>query len=116
MVKKPALTPKIREAKGMEFVEVAKLGQVPEGRGMLVEPKGKKIALFKVQSKVYAISHECAHKGGPLADGDVRDCTVACPWHHWVYDLKSGESASNPPARVHSYKVKTDGGKVFVEV
>src|SRR5258707_741372 len=50
------------------FIKVAKVADVPDGSGKLVEAGGKQIALFNAGGKFFAIDNTCKHRGGPLAD------------------------------------------------
>ncbi len=61
------------------FIKVAKVADVPEGSGKLVEAGGKQIALFNAGGKFFAIDNACKHRGGPLAEGDLDGTTVVCP-------------------------------------
>ncbi len=102
-----------------EFVAVAKLNQVEEGKGIKVEAKGHDIALFKKDGKVYAIQQHCAHHGGPLSDGSLEGFIVTCPWHGMTYDIRTGKAA--PEAWDHeyeekTYKVKIEGNEIKVEI
>ena len=48
------------------------------------------VAIFFHEGKFFAISNVCNHKGGPLADGTLNGEYVTCPWHAWVYSIKTG--------------------------
>jgi len=62
-----------------EWVRVATLSELEEGKGLLVKvPKKaggcvphRELALFLHQSTVHAIQNKCPHAGGPLADGEI---------------------------------------------
>ena len=42
---------------------------------------------------------------------------IACPWHGWEYDLRTGECLWNPRYRVRVYAVEIkDDGTVTVTV
>ena len=47
-----------------------------------------------------------------MLDGDV----VTCPWHGWRYNVKTGENAMLPTAKVPTYQVKVEGNDVLVAV
>ena len=70
-----------------EPIEVAKVGEIADGEGMLVEIDGKELALFNSGGSYYAIDNECTHVGGPLSEGDLDGHTVTCPWHGAEFDL-----------------------------
>jgi len=94
---------------------VASLGELPRGRGALVEAGGRRIALFRVGDAVYALGDRCSHAEASLAEGQVRDGAVECPRHGAKFDLKTGQPGSLPAtAPVPTYDVTVEGGSVYL--
>jgi len=54
----------------------------------------ERIAVFRYEGKISAISNACQHQNGPLGEGQIIDGLVTCPWHGYQYDPASG---SSPP-------------------
>jgi nitrite reductase/ring-hydroxylating ferredoxin subunit len=101
---------------GGRRVKVASVGDVEAGQGRVVEADGKTLALFNVDGVFYAMDNACAHRGGPLGEGDLDGTIVTCPWHAWRWDVRSGENANNPALRVACFPVSVENGAVFVEL
>ena len=99
----------------MEFVEVCDKDDLQEGKGRVVNVKGKQIALFNVNGEFYAIDNKCIHAGGPLGDGKLSSDVVMCPWHGWEYNVKDGSTVFNSNLKVNTYNVKVENNKVLVE-
>src|SRR5919109_3378654 len=95
-------------------VRVAAVGDVPAGEGRVVEAAGKTLALFNVDGTYYAIDNSCAHRGGPLGEGDLEGRVVTCPWHAWRWDVTTGNNANNPAVKMASYRVRVDADGVYV--
>ncbi len=96
---------------------VGRLEDVPAGRVRLVEVGGVRVVLARVQDDVYACHDACAHKGGPLSEGKLSGVRLACPWHGWMYDVRTGECVlPGRGARVARYPVRVDAGEIWVEV
>jgi NAD(P)H-dependent nitrite reductase small subunit len=95
---------------------VASLKAIPENEGVLVEAAGQAIALFRRGTEVFAIGDSCPHMGAPLSDGYVDGNSVVCPWHGWVFDLKTGASMFDDEAGVPAYRVVVEGDDVYVEL
>ena len=74
------------------------------------------LALFNVDGAFYAVDNGCPHRGGPLGDGDLDGTFVACPWHGWRWDVKSGANANNPAVRVPCFPVTVEQGEIFVDL
>lgn len=104
------------ESPATEFVPAASTLEIPPGRSKIVVVKGHVIAIFNVEGSFYATSNTCLHRGGPLGEGFLDDAIVTCPQHGWQYDVRSGENLLNPLARVTTYPVKVDGGRLLVGV
>jgi nitrite reductase/ring-hydroxylating ferredoxin subunit len=96
---------------------VGRLDDLTAGQPKLVEADGTRVVLARVQDEVLACSDECSHQGGPLSEGRITGARLACPWHGWMFDLRSGECLM--PSRggpVTTYPVSIEGGEIWVEL
>jgi nitrite reductase/ring-hydroxylating ferredoxin subunit len=107
---------KSREQLESSEVRAAGIDAVPEGKGVVVEVGGKVLALFRYAGEFYALDESCPHRGGPLHEGMIQEGVLACPWHLWQFDLKTGVSPVNPLSKVRTYRVRVDGTDLFVEL
>ena len=98
-----------------EFVKAAKMSEVPEGGMKAVMAGGQKVALYNVGGSFYATSDTCAHRGGPLSEGDLSGSTVTCPWHGWSFDVTTG-AAAHQAASVKSFPVKVEGDDILIQI
>ncbi len=99
-----------------EFVKVANLSDLGPGSSMTVEANGKAVALFNVEGAVYALDNTCLHRGGPLGEGFLEGDVVACPWHMWEYNVRTGEKVGDPSLKVATYAVEVEGNDITVQV
>jgi nitrite reductase/ring-hydroxylating ferredoxin subunit len=97
-------------------VFIGPAADVPIGQGCVVEAEGKTLALFNVDGAFYALENACAHRGGPLGEGDLDGTVVVCPWHAWRWDVKTGANVNNPAVKMPCFPVSVDDGRVFVEL
>ena len=101
----------------MTRVAVARLDELTAGVPRLVEAEGRRIVLARVGDAVYACADTCAHKGGPLSEGKLSGTRLACPWHGWHYDVKTGQCVfPGRGASVASYPVEITNGEIHVEL
>ncbi len=100
----------------MNFVEVCNLEDLREKRRKVVNLGKDQVALFYLDGNVYAINAVCAHKGGPLGEGELDDEEVICPWHGFMYNVKTGVCLNHPGFSVKSFKTKVEKEKVYVDV
>ena len=98
-----------------DFVTVAKVNDIKEGEGKVVEANGKEIALFNVDGKIHAIDNTCKHRGGPLGEGICEGEVVTCPWHGWKYNVTTGVSPENQQVKVDKYEVRVEGEEIKVK-
>jgi 3-phenylpropionate/trans-cinnamate dioxygenase ferredoxin subunit len=95
-----------------EFQRVIDVTEVPDPGKTLLEVDGDMVALFHVDGQWHALDDVCTHDGGPLADGELRNHTIACPRHGAKFDIRTGAALTMPavrPTRAHEVKVE-DGG------
>jgi nitrite reductase/ring-hydroxylating ferredoxin subunit len=97
-----------------EFVEACRLEEIPEKRACIRTISGERVAIFKYDGKISAVSNVCQHQNGPLGEGRIIDGCITCPWHGFQYQPETG--ASPPPftEKVPTFNVKIQEGKVFV--
>ena len=87
-----------------------------DGGGLTYEVDGRAIAVFRVDGELFAISDTCPHSGASLGMGVVVDGEIACPWHSFHFDLKTGANTDGLACRVRVYPVRRSaGGRVEVE-
>ena len=100
------------------FIQVAKIDDVPPGSATVVDVKGIEVALINSGGELYAIGNECTHAGGSLGEGDlIEENQIECPLHGSVFDITSGEVVVGPADEpVPSYEVKVENGVVSVAV
>jgi nitrite reductase/ring-hydroxylating ferredoxin subunit len=96
---------------------VASLDEVPAGRPKLVDLAGTRIVLARVGDVVYACGEVCSHRGGPLSEGKLNGVRLTCPWHGWMYDVRTGQCLfPSRGAAVAVYPVRMDSDQILVEL
>ncbi len=102
------------------------------GSVRMVEVDGRRIGLFNVAGRFYALADRCPHRGGPLCsageivgqvmreNGEVRLVGegefVRCPWHKWDFEIATGRAPADGRMRVRRYAVRVDGDEVVVSL
>ncbi len=96
------------------FVEVARVGEIAEKRAKIVALGGERVAVFRYDGKISALSNVCQHQNGPLGEGRIVDGCVTCPWHGFQYRPETG--ASPPPftESVPTFRVRVEADRVLV--
>ena len=81
-----------------DWTAVAADGDLGDGETRCVEADGTAVMLARSGGQLYALSNHCSHRGGPLCEGELKDGTITCPWHHSVFDLRDGGLVHGPAA------------------
>ena len=98
-------------------VRVARLEDLPAGRPLPIDVDGAAVLVVRAGNAVYACGAVCAHKGGPLADGKLSGTRLACPWHGWMYDVRTGDCVfPGRGARVPTFDIVVEAGEVWIDV
>ena len=101
-------------------ITVCRLDELPEGAMRIVEADGLKVGVFHCPGgELRAIEDRCSHDDGPLAEGefDPASCTVECPRHGSLFDLRTGKPKSLPAyVPVDTFEVTVHDGEVKVEI
>lgn len=100
-----------------EFQRVIDVAEVPDPGKTLVEVDGEMVALFHVDGQWYALDDVCTHDGGPLADGELRNHTIACPRHGAKFDIRTGAALTMPAVRpTRAHDVTIEDGAIWVRL
>ena len=67
------------------FVEACAVADIPENRARIVCLSGERVAIFKYEGKISAVSNVCQHQNGPLGEGKIVAGCITCPWHGYQY-------------------------------
>jgi 3-phenylpropionate/trans-cinnamate dioxygenase ferredoxin component len=102
-----------------EIIDVCTVSELPAGERKLVEWEDLEIGVFNCDGAYFAIEDRCSHDDGPLAEGefDADTCTVECPRHGSLFDLRTGRPKTLPAYEpVETFQVHVDNDTVKLEV
>ncbi len=89
---------KQQELEQQQFVDVADVNGVPEGKMKHVEVGEKEILLANSEGRIYALCDRCSHMNAPLSIGTLNGKVVTCPMHGARYDVTTGKKVAEPMA------------------
>jgi len=112
--------------------DVGVLDDFADRKVTLVRAGRREIGIVRWNDRVYAISNICTHQRGPLCRGTLggrltsgRPGTMeidddvpvlACPWHGWEFDVRSGRALWDEQYAVRTYRVVVEDGHVLVDL
>jgi nitrite reductase/ring-hydroxylating ferredoxin subunit/uncharacterized membrane protein len=79
-----------------EFTPVLESAALPENSMRKATIEDASFVVVRQQQEVCALAHSCAHLGGPLSEGTLKDGSVVCPWHGSEFALDDGRVLNGP--------------------
>lgn len=112
--------------------DVGPLEAFPDRRVRCVTVAGRTVGVVRLGGEVFALRDRCPHEGASLCAGAVEELlgadgeqhltvsddrlVLACPWHGWEFDVRTGRTIVDPKIRAKTYRAWVDDARVFVEV
>jgi nitrite reductase/ring-hydroxylating ferredoxin subunit len=98
------------------YTKLCKISDLKENQGKRFIIDDIEIAVFKIDSEIFAISNICPHQHTALIyDGFIEDGCVVCPAHGWMFNLKTGKQPTGASG-LDTYPTKIIDGEVFALV
>ena len=114
------------------MIDVGGVDEFPDRAVTLVEAGGREVGIVRWNGSIYAVSNICTHQRGPLCRGslggrltagapgklDLDDETpvLACPWHGWEFDVRTGRALWDDRYAVRTYETRVEQGRVLVGI
>ncbi|MDQ8727407.1 Rieske 2Fe-2S domain-containing protein [Bradyrhizobium sp. LHD-71] len=108
---------------------VALASQIPPGQCKIVSAAGREIGVYNIDNAFYALVNRCPHEGAAVCRGDIvgrpdsdmpgtyrliqRGEMVRCPWHGWLFEIKTGQSWCDSATRARSIPVVVETGEAL---
>lgn len=87
------------EQEAVWYVTVARVEEIPPGQTRMVQVDQCYVLLVNDGGAFYALQGWCGHQSLSLAGAKVWQGVLDCPWHHFQYDIRTGENLY--PRRVY---------------
>jgi nitrite reductase/ring-hydroxylating ferredoxin subunit len=121
----------------MQSVAIGKASAFPNPGRKVIEIDGVAIGIFRQDGVFTAFENVCPHMSGPVCQGKiiarVQELTapdrrslglafskdqfnVACPWHGYEFDIRTGQHQGNARLRLRPVKVEVINDELVVTV
>ncbi|MEM7472238.1 MAG: thiamine pyrophosphate-binding protein [Pseudomonadota bacterium] len=106
----------------LDWIRVAHVDDLPEGRVKTVTARTTSICLVHFDGQWAAMNNHCPHQRGPLGEGSIEKgiddkCWIRCPWHGWDFDPLTGKPpGGHEDSGQETYPVDIRDGDVFVGI
>ncbi len=75
----------------------------------------REMLIVKRNGVIHALANRCAHRGGPLSEGELDGDCIVCPWHSTRFRLEDGAVDRGPSTYPQPvYEVRVEGGRIEV--
>jgi sulfoxide reductase heme-binding subunit YedZ len=97
------------------FVDACGVDEIAENRAKTVCLSGERVAIFRYDGRISAVSNVCRHQNGPLGEGKIVGGCIVCPWHGYEYEPASGRAPAPFTERLPTFSVRVSGDRVLVK-
>ena len=98
------------------WIDVCGVDVIREGRGRAVcVPGRERVAIFKHEGRLSAVSNVCAHQGGPLGEGRIIGGCITCPWHGFQYRPQDGCAPPPFTEKIATFQLRIEDSRVFLD-
>jgi nitrite reductase (NADH) small subunit len=112
-------------------IDIGNVDDFTEGCIRVVRAGGREVGILRWSESLYALGTVCPHQGGPVCAGTVSprltaarpggmelDETtpiVACPWHGWEFDARTGRAIWDATVRLRTWRIEVTDGRVLLK-
>ncbi|MEM7619692.1 MAG: Rieske 2Fe-2S domain-containing protein [Pseudomonadota bacterium] len=98
-----------------DWIVVGKLGEIENYKALTVTlPQGDRVAVFRYDGKLSAVTNACAHQNGPLGEGRMLDGCITCPWHGFQYRPADGIAPPPYTEKIATYHLRLEQDTIYV--
>ena len=99
-----------------QYVSVAQLSDLPQGKTLCVEREGREILLCHTAAGIYAGDNLCTHGAGRLCEGKMKGYRILCPVHGAAFDVRDGHPVCAPATRpMRVFETRVENGMLQIK-
>jgi len=101
----------------LAWVKLCKTDFVPSGESKQCNFGEIEVLVVNLKGKFLCLAARCTHAGAPLADGELIDDVLVCPWHGSNFRVTDGavlKGSAVKPLKVYPNTVRDD--YLFIEL
>ena len=97
------------------WFDVGAVDEIVNYRAKVVSLPGReRVAVFRYDGKISAVTNVCVHQRGPLGEGKVLDGCITCPWHGWDYRAEDGCAPPPFTEKIATYQTRVEGRRILL--
>jgi nitrite reductase/ring-hydroxylating ferredoxin subunit len=101
----------------MTFYMLCRTDEVQENELKKFNLKGNEILVINRNNKFFCLEARCTHAGAPLAEGELENNVLMCPWHGSRFNIETGEVVRGPAKKqLHIYNSNVKDNLLLIEL
>jgi nitrite reductase/ring-hydroxylating ferredoxin subunit/uncharacterized membrane protein len=98
-----------------DWTPVLDASMLVDDRPMRALAGEREMLIVKRNGTIHALANRCAHRGGPLHEGELEGDCIVCPWHSTRFRLDDGSVERGPSTHPQpTYEARVNDGRVEV--
>src|SRR4051794_5871160 len=98
-----------------DWTPVLDTNELADGEPRRVDVGGARVLLVRRAGEIYAIGEVCSHLGGPLAEGELQDDVIQCPWHGSRFCVRDGSVVDGPATHPQpKFEARLNAGRIEI--
>lgn len=98
-----------------DWTPVLDASMLADDRPTVARAGDRELLIVRRNGTLHALANRCAHRGGPLHEGDLEGDCVVCPWHGTRFRLEDGSVMRGPSAYPQPvFEARVNDGRVEV--
>lgn len=99
---------------GKDYCLVGSVNDFEHGKGALRDVGDESLAVFRNNDAFFALASHCPHQGGPIAEGEIVNGYVECPWHKFQFSVEEGSGPPGFPDCIPYYPGTVQNNNVYI--
>jgi len=101
----------------MTFYFLCRKNEISEGELKEFVLNEIELLVVKYAGQIYCLEARCTHAGAPLAEGELKDDVLQCPWHGSRFNIKNGLVVRGPAAKqLRTFNCFIEEDRLLVEL
>ncbi|MDB2352373.1 Rieske 2Fe-2S domain-containing protein [Luminiphilus sp.] len=88
----------------MRFLRLERLINLHDGYRRTLRVDHIEVLVIQDCGEIFIVQSRCPHQEYPLEKGSIANGSIACPWHHMTFDLKTGTHLGGGCDRLKIYE------------
>jgi nitrite reductase/ring-hydroxylating ferredoxin subunit/DMSO/TMAO reductase YedYZ heme-binding membrane subunit len=102
-------------SEGETWIDIGSVEEIANHRAKTVFLAGdERVAIFRYDGRISAVTNVCAHQGGPLGEGRIQGGCITCPWHGWEYRPQDGQAPPPFTEKIATYRVRVEKRRILL--